>query len=129
MISTRYGIVLEAGVHGPQPNVGQNHAGCQISNMHAPSPPTPGVHCPEPAAAFVDTGQRQVEGPSKEWRNKWFSEVEIRGEGPGEFLTTTVYPSAEIAEQKASEILSNASPVMVALYGFRYVGPVPAGDA
>ncbi len=33
----RYGIVLGAGVHGPQPNVGQNHAGCQINRL---APPT-----------------------------------------------------------------------------------------
>lgn len=73
--------------------------------------------------------------PPSRWRNKWFSLAPIKnvdtGElvGPGEFVTSTTYPTAEYAEQKARENIATWPPLAMASIGLRYLGPVPAGDA
>lgn len=72
--------------------------------------------------------------PPNQWRNMWFLRCVVAfpdgtTAGPGKHVTSNVYPTAEIAEQKAMEILGGVHPVIFDLLGaVEYLRPIPAED-
>lgn len=85
----------------------------------------------------TDAAAEQKPTPIKPgyWRNKWRSRVQIflhtreapgvviATSGPGEFLTKSKFPTAEIAEQRALENLKHHE-AQALKKGIRYLGPV-----
>lgn len=52
----------------------------------------------------------KISEPAKRWRNKYWTLAALQwddspSDGPGEFLGANVFPSKEIAEQKAQEFV------------------------
>jgi hypothetical protein len=72
---------------------------------------------------------RVLKAPPKRWRNRWRHTKDVVFEsgfraGPSEHLGPSVFPSREIAEERAAEWLRD-HPQVVELCGVIYLGPVP----
>jgi hypothetical protein len=67
--------------------------------------------------------------PAKRWRNRWRHTKKVVFEsgfsaGPSEHLGPSVFPSREVAEQRAADWLRD-HPDMVTLCGVIYLGATP----
>ncbi len=72
---------------------------------------------------------RVRKAPPKRWRNRWRHEKDVVFEsgfraGPSVHLGPSVFPSREIAEERAAEWLRD-HPEIVAMCGVVYLGAVP----
>lgn len=72
---------------------------------------------------------RVYRAPPKRWRNRWRHTKDVVFEsgfraGPSEHLGPSVFPSREIAEERAAEWLRDY-PEVVEMCGVVYLGPVP----
>jgi hypothetical protein len=84
-------------------------------------------------SAITLPARNKVVRPATRWKNKWstarrvLNYANMEYVGPGEFLGALVYPTREIAEQKALEEL-RLRPATHARCGTRYLGPVAIDD-
>ena len=76
---------------------------------------------------------RVKKAPPRRWRNRWRHEKDVVFEsgfraGPSVHLGPSVFPSREIAEERAAEWLRDY-PDIVDMCGVTYLGAVPDPDA
>lgn len=76
---------------------------------------------------------RDRTAPPKRWRNRWHHAKDVVFEsgfraGPSEHLGPSIFPSREVAEQRAADWLRD-HPDMVELCGVIYLGALPDPDA
>lgn len=74
-------------------------------------------------AIELDRVEERTEEPAKAWRNKWF---DVAGSfGGGEFYGWRTYPSAELAENRASQNIRDRSNYAFAEMKCLYLGAFP----
>jgi hypothetical protein len=76
---------------------------------------------------------RAHKAPAKRWRNKWRHTKDVVFDsgfrsGPSEHLGPSVFPTHEVAEQKAHDWMAECADI-VELCGVEYLGPAPDPDA
>lgn len=76
---------------------------------------------------------RAKKAPAKRWRNRWFHSKDVVfasgfRAGPSEHLGPSIFPSREVAEQRADDWLREHADI-VEMCGVHYLGAVPDPEA